>query len=73
MMGAMTMITTVRGIVRGGRVELPTDIQLDDGVRVLVTALPSDDSEFWMRSSQMSLDTIWNNEQDDVYAQLLKK
>ncbi len=28
---------------------------------------------FWLSASEDSLDDIWNNEQDDVYAELLEK
>jgi hypothetical protein len=26
---------------------------------------------FWLQASQSSLDAVWNNDEDDVYAQLL--
>jgi hypothetical protein len=29
--------------------------------------------EFWLPASESTLDEIWNNEEDDVYAELLKK
>jgi len=29
--------------------------------------------EFWISASESSLDEIWNNEEDDVYAELLEK
>jgi len=29
--------------------------------------------EFWVSASESSLDEIWNNEEDDVYAELLEK
>lgn len=31
------------------------------------------DDNFWMSASESSLDEIWNNEEDDVYAELIKK
>jgi len=30
-----------------------------------------DDEEFWASVSQVALDAIWNNSEDDIYAQLL--
>ena len=64
----------IRGVVHNGRVELPENTGLEEGAMVLVTALLVDaDDEFWLRVSQSSLDPIWNNEEDDVYAELLKK
>jgi hypothetical protein len=64
----------VRGVVHNGKVELPENAGLEEGTTVLVTALSGEmDDEFWMRVSQSSLDAIWNNEEDDVYADLLKE
>ncbi len=31
------------------------------------------DDNFWLAASENSLNEIWNNEEDDVYAELLKK
>jgi hypothetical protein len=54
-----------------GKVELLERIDVPDGTRVLVTILPDDDTEFWLQASQSSIDPVWNNSEDDVYAQLL--
>jgi hypothetical protein len=67
------MMNTVWAIVRGGRIEPLEDIEVPDGTRVLVTLLPEDDSLFWLEASQRSIDVVWNNEEDDVYAELLEK
>ncbi len=32
-----------------------------------------DEAEFWRQASQTSLDAIWNNTEDDIYAELLQK
>ena len=32
--------------------------------------IPSND--FWLKASQPSLDAIWDNSEDDVYAELLR-
>ncbi|AUB38126.1 hypothetical protein COO91_04089 [Nostoc flagelliforme CCNUN1] len=39
--------------------------------RVLVTLLPDDETEFWLQTSQTSLSSVWDNAEDDVYAELL--
>jgi hypothetical protein len=67
------MMNTVWAVVREGRIEPLEDIEVPDGTRVLVTLLPEDDSSFWTAASQRSLDAVWNNEEDDVYAELLEK
>lgn len=33
----------------------------------------SDGDDFWLGASQPSLDAIWNNSEDDVYAELLEE
>lgn len=43
-----------------------------EGAKVLVTLLPDDDTRFWLHASQTALDKIWDNKEDDVYAELLK-
>lgn len=32
-----------------------------------------EESKFWLGASEDSLNEIWNNEEDDVYAELLEK
>ena len=67
------MLNTVWAIVREGKIELLEQVDLLEGREVLVTFLPDEDTLFWLHTSQVSLDTIWDNAEDDVYAQLLEK
>jgi hypothetical protein len=67
------MLKTLWATVRQGKIELLEPSELPEGTRVLVTLLPDDETEFWLQASQVSLDTIWDNTEDDVYAQLLEK
>ncbi len=67
------MLKTLWATVRQGKIELLEPGELPEGTRVLVTLLPDDDEAFWLSASQVSLDAVWNNTEDDVYAQLLKK
>jgi hypothetical protein len=67
----MNTPTTLWATVRDGKVELPESIELPEGTRVLVTLLSDDETEFWMQASQTSLSSVWDNTEDDVYAQLL--
>ncbi len=65
---------TIWAVVRDGRIELEEQFPLPEGSRVLVTAVPAEaETAIWHNASQPTLDEIWNNSQDDVYAQLLKK
>ena len=66
------MPKTVWATFRQGKIELLEQIEVPDGTIVLVTILP-DETEIWLQMSQISVDTIWNNDEDDVYAQLLQE
>jgi len=67
------MSNKVRGIVRNGKIELLDEVDLPEGARILLVLLPDDESQFWMEASLSSLDAVWDNPEDDVYAQLLAK
>lgn len=64
------MMNTLRGVVREGKIQLLEEIEIPEGTEVLVTPL-LDEAEFWLQASGPSLDAVWDNPEDDVYAQLL--
>jgi hypothetical protein len=65
------MLNTLWATVRQGKIELLESAELPEGVRVLVTVLPDNEAQFWVDASQTSLDAVWDNTEDDAYAQLL--
>jgi hypothetical protein len=65
------MLNTIRAIVREGRIELLENVHIPEGSEVLVTPLV-DDPDFWLHVSEAGLKEIWDNAEDDVYAELLK-
>ncbi|HEY2988339.1 MAG TPA: antitoxin family protein [Candidatus Binatia bacterium] len=67
------MSKTLRAVIHAGKIEPLEQIDLPEGSKVLVTLLPDEEVEFWLQTSQASLDRIWDNSEDDVYAELLKK
>lgn len=66
------MINTVWAVVHDGRIEPLDKITAPEGTRVLVTLLLEDEADFWQGASSASLDAIWDNAEDDVYAKLLE-
>ena len=66
------MLSTVRGIVRQGRITLLEGVDLPEGTPVLVTLLQDEESEFWTAASGSALDAVWGNAEDDVYGELLQ-
>jgi hypothetical protein len=67
------MLKTLWATVRQGKIELLESTEIPEGTRVLVTLLPDDEADFWLQTSQTSLDDVWDNTEDDIYAQLLEK
>jgi hypothetical protein len=67
------MMQTLWAVIHGGKIELAEPADLPEGARVLVTLLPEDESRFWADASQTSLATVWDNAEDDAYAQLLEE
>ena len=66
------MLQTLWATIREGKIELLESTELPEGTRVLVALLPDDEACFWLQASQTSLDAVWDNTEDDVYAQLLQ-
>lgn len=62
----------IRAIVREGRIELLEQVEIPEGTEVLITPL-HDGPDFWLKASESSLDSVWDNAEDDVYAELLEK
>ena len=66
------MLNTVWAVVGEGEIEVLEPLDLPEATRVLVTVLSEEDPQFWLNSSQSALDRVWDNTEDDVYAQLLE-
>jgi predicted DNA-binding antitoxin AbrB/MazE fold protein len=66
------MPNTIRAVVREGKIELLEKVEIPEGTEVLITPL-IDEPNFWLNASASSLDSIWDNSEDDVYAELLEK
>lgn len=67
----MDKLKTLWATVQQGKIALLESSELPEGAKVLVTLLPDEEAEFWLQASQTSLDRVWDNTEDDIYAQLL--
>jgi hypothetical protein len=73
------MVTTVEAVYENGTLKLPGLLPLPDKAHVLVTIqAPCDsaaDSErgAWLELSEETLSRTWDNADDDVFNELLKK
>jgi len=64
------MLNTIRAIIKEGKIELLEEIDIPEGTEVLVTPL-IDEKDFWLMASRHTIDAVWDNEDDNVYAELL--
>ena len=67
------MLKTLIATVRRGKIEISKELELPEGTKVLITILPNNEAEFWQNACQESLDKVWDNPEDDIYAELLKE
>ncbi len=72
------MLQTWWATVERGTIRLAEGFDLPEGTRLLVTVLPDGvlpdaDDHFWQGCSQTSLEQVWDNTEDDAYAQLLEE
>jgi hypothetical protein len=67
------MMKTIPAVMGDDQIRLLEPVVLQPGQRLLVTILADSDEQFWTAVSQSTLETIWDNEEDDIYAELLKK
>jgi len=68
------MLNTIWAVVRKGKIELLEPINLHEGQRILVTLFSeAEEDDFWLQVSQSSLAAIWDNTEDDIYAELLQE
>lgn len=64
------MLNTVRAIFREGKIQLLEEIELPEGTEMLVTPL-LDEADFWTKASQPTIEKIWDNTEDNIYAELI--
>jgi predicted DNA-binding antitoxin AbrB/MazE fold protein len=62
----------IRAVVNEGRIEPLEKLEVPDGTEVLITILSTNDN-FWLKAGESSLNAIWDNPEDDVYAELLER
>jgi predicted DNA-binding antitoxin AbrB/MazE fold protein len=67
------MPNTIEAVVKNGQFVPIESITWPDGTKAIVTIVDDDEREFWLSASEESLNAIWDNEEDDVYAELLSK
>ena len=67
------MINTIEAVIKNGKILPLETFEVPEGTKVLVTLLTEDEKTFWVSASQETLDDIWDNNEDNIYAELLEK
>jgi predicted DNA-binding antitoxin AbrB/MazE fold protein len=67
------MTMTVEAIYEQGKLVLPGPLSLPEKSHVRVTIESDVEREAWLKLSEENLSKTWNNADDDVFNELLKK
>ena len=71
--GEQAMLNTLWAVARNEKIKLLEKIKIPNKTKLLVTLLAdTDESDFWVNTSQVCLGKIWGNKEDDVYEELLQ-
>ena len=62
----------IRAIINDGKIQPVDDVSLPEGTELIVTVVSNGDN-FWLNASELSLEAIWDNPEDDVYGELLER
>ena len=62
---------SIWAVIQDGEILPEEPVELRNGQRVLVTIVADEEDEFWLAAAGPVLNAIWNNEEDDIYAELL--
>jgi hypothetical protein len=67
------MLKTLWAEVKQGKIELLELADLPEGTRVLVTVLPSHETEQWLKKDNVSSGDIWDNIEDNAQIPILSE
>jgi hypothetical protein len=67
------MLRTLWAEVKQGKIELLELADLPEGTRVLVTVLPSQETDRWLKSKANASGDIWDNIEDNAQIPILSE
>jgi hypothetical protein len=67
------MLKTLWAEVKQGKIELLELADLPEGTRVLVTVLPSHETDRWLKSKENASADIWDNIEDNAQTPILSE
>lgn len=67
------MLKTFKTQYKKGKILLIKDVSIPEDAIIFVSFKDNQKEEIFLNASESSLDKVWNNNEDDIYEQLLKK
>jgi len=68
------ILQTILAVIHEGKIEPLEHTAFPESAKVIVTLLPEEDEPlFWLSASETSLVNIWENTEDNIYAELLQR
>ena len=68
------MLQTVWAVIHDGKIEPLEEVAFPEGTKVIVTLLTDEDEpQFWLSASETSLAEVWQNDEDNIYAEVFQK
>ncbi|MFH1050964.1 MAG: hypothetical protein V1779_08585 [bacterium] len=67
------MYSVHQAIYENGKLVLSGNEQIPNGAKVFVAVVSEPQQDYLLKASEEVLDKIWNNEEDNIYEELLKK
>lgn len=67
------MLKTFKTQYKKGKILLIKDVSIPEDAIIFVSFKDNQKEEIFLNASESFLDKVWNNNEDDIYEQLLKK
>ncbi len=67
------MVQTIQTKFKDGQIIINNDIDIPNDSPILVSYINNIDKELNLKATEISLDKIWNNQEDDIYEQSINK
>lgn len=67
------MIQTINAQVKQGQILMTEKVKLPENTIVYVSYKDKSKDDFFLNATESSLNKIWDNNEDNIYEQLLKK
>ncbi len=67
------MVQTIQTKFKDGQIIINNDIDIPNDSPIFVSYINNIDKELNLKATGISLDKIWNNQEDDIYEQSINK